>query len=532
MYFCTALRCNGHQDFCELRFDQVTFPGSHSSGSGFNGELRNCEGIVGSQCLFRNHLLSITGQLDLGVRFLNLDVCHLSINCSDEAYGDLSTSRLVSCQGGDDMLFQGFKYGGRVIDIFNQVEDWMRNNTEEVIGLHFTRNTPSDERDEVFSGLVQLLDLMWGEQSSSTGLNSFYTTNNLWPTLKQAVESNQRIFVFFDEELIVNGTIMRSWINPPPSSTFQESPFNPSCMNPGILDHASRCDTTNDIVIAAGYTVAVCITNAQAACNYILLDAMEMCFSIRREENRTVNVILVDYPEMTTNNVSVFSVAMVLNEMNVRNILNERSTEITSGERSTEGVRSTETVEITSGERSTGGERSTETTPGERSTETEWSTEITPGERSSEGERSTENTTGERSTENTTGERSTENTTGERSTENTTGERSTETTPGERSSEGERYTPGEMSTPGERSSEGERSTENTPDERSTEIILTEGERSTETTPGKMPTEGERSTEITTNDETISVHSRKNAANSAYSNIIFSVAHIIIIIIHV
>ena len=229
------------------------------------------------------------------------------------------------------MLFQGFKYGGRVIDIFNQVEDWMRNNTEEVIGLHFTRNTPSDERDEVFSGLVQLLDLMWGEQSSSTGLNSFYTTNNSWPTLKQAVESNQRIFVFFDEELIGNrNNIMRSWINPPPFSTFQESPFNPSCMNPGILDHASRCDTTNDIVIAAGYTFAVCIVNAQAACNDILLDAMEMCFSIRREENRTVNVILVDYPEMATNNVSVFSVAMALNEMNVRNILGNRSTETTT----------------------------------------------------------------------------------------------------------------------------------------------------------------------------------------------------------
>ena len=331
MYFCTALRCNGHQDFCELRFDQVTFPGSHSSGSGFNGQLRNCEGIVGSQCLFRNHLLSITGQLKLGIRFLNLDVCHLSINCSGEAYGDLSTSRLVSCQGGDDMLFQGFRYGGRVIDIFNQVEDWMRNNTEEVIGLHFTRNTPSDERDEVFSGLVQLLDLMWGEQSSSTGLNSFYTTNNLWPTLKQAVKSNQRIFVFFDEELIGNrNNIMRSWINPPPFSTFQESPFNPSCMNPGILDHASRCDTTNDIVIAAGYTVALCIVNAQAACNNILLDAMGKCFSLRRKRNKTVNVILVDYPEIvTTNLMSVLSVAMVLNEMNVRNILVEQSTVIT-----------------------------------------------------------------------------------------------------------------------------------------------------------------------------------------------------------
>ena len=217
------------------------------------------------------------------------------------------------------MLFQGFRYGGRVIDIFNQVEDWMRSNTEEVIGLHFTRNTPSDERDEVFSGLVQLLDLMWGEQSSSTGLNSFYTTNNSWPTLKQAVKSNQRIFVFFDEELIGNrNNIMRSWINPPPFSTFQESPFNPSCMNPGILDHASRCDTTNDIVIAAGYTFAVCITNAQAACNNILFNAMEKCFSLRRKGDRTVNVILVDYPEM---NISVFAVTTVLNELNVKNFL-------------------------------------------------------------------------------------------------------------------------------------------------------------------------------------------------------------------
>ena len=196
----------------------------------------------------------------------------------------------------------------------------MKLNTKEVIGLHFTKNTPSDERESVFHGLVQLLDVVW-KSNSTTGLNSFYIINRSWPTLKQAIESNQRIFVFFDEELIGNRYIKKTWINPPPFSTFQETPLNPSCMNPGILDHASRCDTTNDIVIAAGYTVAVCITNAQAACNSVLFNAMEKCFRLRREGKRTVNVILVDYPEMITNNVSVFAVTMVLNELNVKNFL-------------------------------------------------------------------------------------------------------------------------------------------------------------------------------------------------------------------
>ena len=310
VHFYTALRCNGRRDLCKLRFDQVTFPGSHSSGSGSNGELRNCEGEEGGSCLFRNQLLSITGQLNLGIRFLSLDICHLPTACNDEGYG-LYASRLVSCQRVGSRL----RYGDSVLDIFNQVEDWMKLNTKEVIGLHFTKNTPYNERLQVFRGLIRLLDVVWRHNSSTT-LNSFYTIDRSWPTLKQAVESNQRIFVFFDEELMVRN-IKRPWINPPPFSTFQETstPLNPNCMIPGILDHALRCDTPNDIVIATGYTVAMCITDAQAACNKILLDAMEICYDIRRKRSRTVNVILVDY---ATKHVPVFYIAMIFNQRNIR----------------------------------------------------------------------------------------------------------------------------------------------------------------------------------------------------------------------
>ena len=57
--------CNGHPDFCKLRFDQFVFPGSHNAGTGQSDGLFTC--------FFKNHDLNIREQLDFGLRFFDID---------------------------------------------------------------------------------------------------------------------------------------------------------------------------------------------------------------------------------------------------------------------------------------------------------------------------------------------------------------------------------------------------------------------------------------------------------------------------
>lgn len=245
------------------------------------------------------------------------------------------------------MSFAGFAYGGSLVNILNQVDDWMRSNTGEVVGIHFTRNIPVGDQAPVFSSLVPLLEMMWGEGTansssenelvSATEMSTYYSSNsNTWPTLRMALETNQRIFIFVDDELNVNSD-SRPWINPTPFSTLapQGLSFGPSCQESGIFDHASRCNVTiagdEDLVIAIGYTLVVCISDGQASCNEILQNTTEICYGLRQEGNRTVNVVLVDYPNRNMGNNSVFAIVSDFNRRNVLQYISEPATTLDGG---------------------------------------------------------------------------------------------------------------------------------------------------------------------------------------------------------
>ena len=60
--------CNGHTDFCSLPFDRATFGGSHNAGTGLAKRPLDC--------FFKNQDLNIMEQLDLGIRFFDIDVIY------------------------------------------------------------------------------------------------------------------------------------------------------------------------------------------------------------------------------------------------------------------------------------------------------------------------------------------------------------------------------------------------------------------------------------------------------------------------
>ena len=71
------LMCNGNEDLCSLKFNQVTFAGTHNSGSGFCGPLRSLSGRFNVPCFSRNQDLSFTEQLQYGIRSFDIDLCYI-----------------------------------------------------------------------------------------------------------------------------------------------------------------------------------------------------------------------------------------------------------------------------------------------------------------------------------------------------------------------------------------------------------------------------------------------------------------------
>ena len=302
----------------------MSFPGTHNSGSGFAGSLRRCDGDIESDCIWRNQNLNITAQLELGIRFLEIDTCLLTEGCDKTVYGSLGNSTLFTCYVRDATEI---RFAGPITQVFKQVNDWMIANPREVIGLYFPADNPSSQGEEIYAELKRILESMWLRSNStmeeiSTGnvyMSTYFNMFGIWPTLEDAINTNERIFVFLDNSLssdLEQTSESPLWINPTAVSTYVKPIQESNFCNVALASHAEQCDTNGSIVLAVGFTLGVCLINGQENCNVFLPNATLQCYNLRRSNNRTVNVVLVDFPELV--NSSVFEVVRVLNEENIR----------------------------------------------------------------------------------------------------------------------------------------------------------------------------------------------------------------------
>ncbi len=239
-------RVNGIDGLGRLRLDQVTFPGTHNSGSGYRGTMYkrnvtpsvdvgigdipsvNLGGTPAIAGWFQNQDKSFTQQLDLGVRFFDID----TIWC-DAKDGDSSFWRPAGAWTGHSGL--GITaYAGPISHVVGQVVDWMnlKRNRHEVVVMHFgdtsggrdianqlarifyekagpghryARNkadrfpVPGLEPPEAFSeDPVRLGTKLPARAGSGQAGNNDNNAKPMWPTLREAVEKNQRLFVFIE----------------------------------------------------------------------------------------------------------------------------------------------------------------------------------------------------------------------------------------------------------------------------------------------------------------------------------------------
>ncbi|KAM0285740.1 hypothetical protein ACHAO9_008596 [Fusarium lateritium] len=152
--------CNGHDELCKRKYSDITFIGTHNSA--FVGKLP-----------VHNQYISVTEQLDLGVRFLQAQ--------TQDKDGDIQMCHTY-CWELDE---------GPLEDYLKEISDWMGKNPDEVVTLLLTNvdALPIEKFDDAFN---------------STGLKEFVfhpekkLALNEWPTLQSLLDDGTRLIVFMD----------------------------------------------------------------------------------------------------------------------------------------------------------------------------------------------------------------------------------------------------------------------------------------------------------------------------------------------
>ncbi|KAF4584080.1 PLC-like phosphodiesterase, TIM beta/alpha-barrel domain protein [Ophiocordyceps camponoti-floridani] len=153
--------CNGHAKLCERKYSDVTMIGTHNSA--FVGDTP-----------FHNQFVSLTEQLDMGVRFLTaqthnrlgrIELCHTS--CWELDVGPLS----------------GY---------LHELAHWMDQHPDDVVTLLLTNMdaipTQRFDKDLAAAGLTKYAFRPGGRALGRDG----------WPTMGQLLDEGTRLLVFMD----------------------------------------------------------------------------------------------------------------------------------------------------------------------------------------------------------------------------------------------------------------------------------------------------------------------------------------------
>ena len=301
----SGLKCNGMEGLCDLKIDQVTFPGAHNAGS---------DGNIADACLWRNQEADMADQFRGGIRYFDIDTCW-----HEEKVKNCHCDSIFGCQYGADMF-----------TTLKDLDFWMKFGRNEVIILHFNRDADiSGEaaKEEIGKSLSQMLTNLWNPNGNGElKMNNYYKNNNSqWPTLRQAIKSKQRVFVFMD-----NGPA--KYITPEPDWLLQSNNFITSTWSnilvrtsircTGIVSKArDKCDTSQSFIeLAAFGSFGLCITDMALSCSKdeAIGEAIDECYTKREMYGKTVNILIVDYAVDSYEKLSVIDRAKTMNEQNIQ----------------------------------------------------------------------------------------------------------------------------------------------------------------------------------------------------------------------
>ena len=306
-----GIKCNGMDGLCDLRIDQVTFPGAHNAGS---------DEDVAGDCLWRNQASNMVQQFVSGIRFFDIDTCWHDGKVKNCHCGS------GTCHHGSDMstILTGLDYWMKFS--FPGIGQYFPN---EVIILHFNRDADisgESAKEKIGKGLEQILTDLWDPNGGGqVKMNNYYKNNgNQWPTLRQAIESKQRVIVLMENGPAKYITPQPDWLvqsNSVIASTWKDVyvGFVYGCID--IVPPArDKCDSTRDFTeLAAFGTHGLCRWDMAWWCSKDngIGNAIEECYTDRKKRGKTVNFLIVDFA-VDNYETSVVDRAKTLNQRNIQ----------------------------------------------------------------------------------------------------------------------------------------------------------------------------------------------------------------------
>ena len=299
--------CMGNYKFCDTAINKFSFAGSHNAGTGMSGSVKPIE------CLFKNHDLTFPEQLDFGIRFFDMDLAY--------------SQTLPGCNGLETVHGKGSMYYcfGSVKHLFSQVIEWANDNPNEVILLHFGSLYKGNV---TLNPLIKQIKESFPDTSAGVKLNRMFQESGKWPTLGEAVDRNERIFIFivqkYSDYTNVNEDDAQDYIKvykvddedagkPKPvlkrgwasfASTYGSGKIGSNC-DKVVETVSSLCDTLDaDFIKVATYGTpwkslnlvfkksSICIDTYARLCNVRAKDIMTKC----KQSKQVLNVVLSDYP--------------------------------------------------------------------------------------------------------------------------------------------------------------------------------------------------------------------------------------------
>lgn len=205
-------QCNGSIELCNKKFNEVSYLTTHNA---FNCSQNNYS--------FPNQYLSITEQLNLGVRGFMLDVYDL--------FGNVTVYHGTFLLGSQPLS-----------EILQEFDDFINNNPNEVITIILECNVSSTQIENTFTN-ANLINKLYAHDLGTP-----------WPTLQEILNDGKNILVFTDtDDALPNQTWYHyMWTN------MVETHF--SVDDPSSFTHDfNRGDSINDLFIFNHFVTDVTI---------------------------------------------------------------------------------------------------------------------------------------------------------------------------------------------------------------------------------------------------------------------------------
>ena len=209
-----------------------------------------------------------------------------------------------------------FTYG-KLVDGMYAISNWLNRHPREIIVLRF--GDINGPKVEGLKELKRVLEETFANMGEVSGINDVFRKTDTWPTLKAAINSNKRVFVFvtiedsadlehLGDKIIGEIKVKSDWANPRNNqrgivqilSTYSKTYVGSNCEElveaiESSCERAPKSDFTKIGMFSnLAKNLGNCLWSVARKCNSQLENAIQKC-ELHRSSS-PIRILLEDYP--------------------------------------------------------------------------------------------------------------------------------------------------------------------------------------------------------------------------------------------